>query len=134
MSFAVKAIDHVEVFVSDIAAAAKWYEDVLGLKELARWQPEPVMIGPGLERIGASMTKLALFRRSATRAAGAGALKISEGWRRVAWLVDKAGFEAAQKHLASLGVRFSGPQDHGMSQSIYFSDPDGNPLEITFYL
>ena len=35
MSFAVKAIDHVELFVSDIAVAAKWYEDVLGLKEMA---------------------------------------------------------------------------------------------------
>jgi catechol 2,3-dioxygenase-like lactoylglutathione lyase family enzyme len=47
MSFAVKAIDHVEVFVGDIAAAAKWYEDVLGLRELARWDPEPVMMGAG---------------------------------------------------------------------------------------
>ena len=56
MSFAVKAIDHVEVFVSHIAVAAKWYEDVLGLKEMAGWEPEPVMIGAGA-------TKLALFRR-----------------------------------------------------------------------
>jgi hypothetical protein len=31
----------VEVFVSDIAVAAKWYEDVLGLKEMTRWEPEP---------------------------------------------------------------------------------------------
>ena len=131
MSFAVKAIDHVEVFVSDIAAAAKWYEEVLGLKEMARWDPEPVMIGP--ERVGASVAKLALFRRDSARAASAGPLKISEGWRRVAWLVDKAGFEAAKKHLESRGIRFH-EQDHGMSRSVYFSDPDGNPLEITYYV
>jgi hypothetical protein len=30
MGFAVKAIDHVEVFVGDIEVVAKWYEDVLG--------------------------------------------------------------------------------------------------------
>ena len=41
MSFAVKAIDHVEVFVSDIAVAAKWYEDVLGLKERAGGRLSP---------------------------------------------------------------------------------------------
>lgn len=127
MSFAVKAIDHVEVFVSDIGAAAKWYQDVLGLKEMARWEPEPVMIGAG-------ETKLALFRRNSARAADPKPLQISEGWRRVAWLTDQRGFEAAQEHLRSRGIRFHGPQDHGMSQSIYFSDPDGNPLEITYYI
>ena len=126
MSFAVKAIDHVEVFVSHIAVAAKWYEDVLGLKEMTGWEPEPLMIGAGA-------TKLALFRRNPARAPSAGPLRISEGWRRVAWLTDKAGFEAAKKHLESRRIQF-GEQGHGTSRSIYFSDPDGNPLEITFYV
>jgi catechol 2,3-dioxygenase-like lactoylglutathione lyase family enzyme len=127
MRFAVQGIDHVEVFVSDIAAAAKWYKDVLGLKEMARWEPEPMMIGVGA-------TKLALFRRNSPRTANAASLEISEGWRRVAWLTDAVGFDAAQKHLVALGIRFAGPQDHGRSRSIYFTDPDGNPLEITFYV
>ena len=51
----------------------------------------------------------------------------------MAWLTDKAGFEAAKKHLESRGIQF-GEQGHGTSRSIYFSDPDGNPLEITFYV
>jgi catechol-2,3-dioxygenase len=51
----------------------------------------------------------------------------------VAWLTDKAGFEAAKKHLESRRIQF-GEQGHGTSRSIYFSDPDGNPLEITFYV
>ena len=126
MSFAVKAIDHVEVFVGDIEVAAKWYEDVLGLKETMRREPEPVMIGAGA-------TKLALFRRNSARAPSAGSLRISEGWRRVAWLTDEAGFEAAKKHLESRGIQF-GQQDHGMSRSMYFTDPDGSPFEITYYV
>jgi len=126
MSFAVKVVDHVEVFVGDIAVATRWYEDVLGLKEITRWEPEPVMIGGGA-------TKLALFRRNSARASNTGPLRICEGWRRVAWLTDKAGFEEAKKHLEWRGIHF-GEQDHGMSRSMYFSDPDGNPLEITYYV
>jgi catechol 2,3-dioxygenase-like lactoylglutathione lyase family enzyme len=80
----------VEVFVGDIEVAAKWYEDVPGLKETMRWEPEPVMIG-------ARATKLALFRRYSAQAPSAGPLRISDGWRRVAWLTDKAGFMAEPK-------------------------------------
>lgn len=36
MPFAVEEIDHVEVFVRDIEAAARWYSEVLGLREIAR--------------------------------------------------------------------------------------------------
>lgn len=126
MSFVVKSLDHVEVYVSDLAAAARWYQQVLGLEEVVRWDPEPVMIGAG-------GSKLALFRRRQARRS-AGELKIAAGWRRVAWLTDAAGFDAAQKHLAVLGIHFADPQDHGRSRSIYFADPDGNPLEITFYV
>jgi hypothetical protein len=46
------------MFVGDIAAA-KWYEGVLGLKELARWEPEPVMIRQQVaEHTGSSMSCL----------------------------------------------------------------------------
>jgi len=127
MSFAVKSLDHVEVFVSDLAAAARWYRQVLGLEEVVRWDPEPVMIGTG-------DNKLALFRKARSPRQSKGELKITTGWRRVAWLTDAGGFDAAQKHLTHLGVRFAGPEDHGRSRSIYFADPDGNPLEITFYV
>src|SRR5262245_40082627 len=127
MSLSVSGIDHVEVYVRDIGRAADWYSRALGLKEMARWDPEPVMIDAGT-------TKLALFRGKFATSNSGGELHISAGWRRVAWAVDRAGFQAAQKHLAALGVRFSGPQDHGRSQSIYFADRDGNSLEITWYM
>ena len=55
MAFSVDQIDHVEVFVRDIEAAVRWYADVLGLREIRRRDPEPIMIAAG-------DTKLALFR------------------------------------------------------------------------
>ena len=127
MAFRAERIDHVEVFVRDIDAAARWYAEVLGLVEVARWDPEPVMIGAG-------GTKLALFRASADAASAAGGESPSSlRWHRVAWRTDRAGFENAQKHLRDRGVAFRGPIDHGIAQSVYFQDPDGHPLEITWY-
>jgi catechol-2,3-dioxygenase len=120
MSFAVRQIDHVEVFVTNIASAKEWYWRVLGLHETARWHPEPVMLGAG-------GTSIALFLGEASHAI----LGERTGWHRVAWSTDAKGFQAAQTHLKSLGIAYRGPVDHGSAESIYFTDPDGNPLEIT---
>ena len=123
MTFAAQSIDHVEVFVRSIPGAIVWYGRVLGLEVTARWDPEPIMIGAG-------GTQLALFQ------APAGAEPSPDArpplrWHRVAWRTDPRGFEEAQAHLRSLGISFRGPVDHGATQSIYFQDPDGHPLEIT---
>lgn len=121
-SFIATKIDHVEVFVRDLDAAVEWYGRVLGLEEVGRWSPEPIMIGAG-------GTKIALFNGE-----GAAARKGNNGWHRVAWLTDAPGFARAQEHLNALGVTFRGPIDHGSAHSLYFADPDGNPLEITHYI
>jgi catechol-2,3-dioxygenase len=128
--FQAEHIDHVEVYVADIAAAAKWYGEVFGLKKLVSWDPEPVMIG--LER-----NKVALFQAHAPRNDRAKTEHLANQdaphWHRVAWQTDASGFAAAQEHLQSLRIVFRGPVDHRISESIYFNDPDGNPLEITYY-
>ena len=116
-------IDHVEVFVRNIAAAQQWYARVLGLVEVHRWSPEPVMIGAGA-------TKLALFRSPDEGPRGRSA---ERGWYRVAWRTDGEGFIRAQEQLRRENIGFRGPVDHGVSESIYFEDPDGNLLEVTSY-
>lgn len=128
MAILVDRIDHVEVFVQDLEASIRWYAQVLGLHEVYRWDPEPVMIGVG-------DTKLALFKSvQLATAAPAGQASRAPHWHRVAWRTSASGFEQAQEHLRNLGVAFRGPIDHGAAFSIYFHDPDGNPLEITYYI
>lgn len=127
MSFAVNRIDHVEVFVRDLDASIRWYERVLGLREVHRWEPEPIMIGAG-------DTKLALFKaRNDAAPSPAASVPSPRRWRLVAWLVAPEAFDAAVAHLRAEGVEPEGPVDHGVSKSVYFSDPDGHPLEITCY-
>jgi catechol-2,3-dioxygenase len=123
MAFTAQRIDHVEVFVRDLEAAVRWYDETLGLKEARRWNPEPIMVGAG-------GTMLALFKASAAPRPDPGE---APHWHRTAWHTDAAGFEEAQEHLRGLGIPFEGPIDHRIGRSIYFVDPDGNPLEITTY-
>ena len=44
---------------------------------------------------------------------------------------DEADLLAWQAKLAAAGVPCFGPIDHGFVRSVYFSDPNGLPLEIT---
>ena len=130
MAFRVKHIDHVELLVRDIGKTESWYKNVLGLKRVQAWDPEPVMIGAG-------KTMLALFTSSRARArvpAKSGKKnghQVSFGYLRVAFLTDKKGFKRAQMHLEKLSIPFRGPIDHDISFSIYFQDLNGLPLEIT---
>ena len=114
--------------VRDVEASVQWYAKVLGLKEIYRWDPVPVMIGAG-------DTKLALFPAAEdaeppTSSRPGTPLR----WRLVAWRTTDRGFQRAQDHLSACGVPFDGPIDHEKAKSIYFSDLDGHPLEITHYL
>ena len=50
----------------------------------------------------------------------------------LAFRADSENFLAAQRELEKRGIKFEF-QDHEISHSIYFRDPDGHQLEITTY-
>ena len=120
--FAVQQIDHVELYVSDRATAADWYERVLGLKRLTRtaaWADDPhgpLMISPDGGR-----TMVALFTGPPQ-----GSVE-PIGLCRLAFRVDGPGF---LEFVAAMEVEV---KDHGVAFSAYFTDPWGNPLEVTTY-
>lgn len=125
--FAVRRIDHVELYVRDIDAAVRWYGGVLGFEVLHRWEPEPVFLTAG-------GTSLALFRAAPDAPPPVpGNVPTPLRFNRVAFLTDAVGFAAAQAHLKASGVAFRGPIDHEIAWSVYFDDPDGHPLEVTYY-
>lgn len=122
MSPRLDAFDHVHVFVADRAAAVGWYRQVLGLEPLAglaHWAANggPLTLGnPGGD------IHIALFERDVRPCRSTVALRVA-GAEYPRW----------KQHLQQ---RLSGAvteEDHGDSRSLYFSDPDGNPYEITTY-
>ena len=129
----VEGLDHVHVEVSDRAAAAAWYGRVLGLVpdgRLAAWAEHPD--GPLILSTTNGMTTLSLFQRPVAP---------SRRDTTIALRTDRVGFDAFVARLPDLALRHrsgrtlvaSDVVDHDLSLSIYFVDPDANPLELTTY-
>jgi len=115
-------VDHIHVYVTDRVAAERWYADVMGLErvpELERWARDG---GPLTLQNRSGSVHVALFEGPpqpcrSTIALAAGAEE----------------FRAWQLHLVEKLKRPVEAEDHELAWSLYFSDPDGNPWEITNY-
>ena len=120
-----EGIDHVAMSVRDVEAAAKWYIDVLGFEHRYKdvWNGVPTFIGKGI-------TAIALFpvRSKGSPPSERGGIRMLH----LAFRANRKSFLAAQEELKQRGIQFEF-QDHEISHSIYFSDPDGHKLEITTY-
>ena len=124
--FQLQRLDHVSLNVTDRARAIAWYRDVLGLQAHREHAPDdsPIFMG----EFGAC---LALFQ------AQSGPVERpyeSPGLRHVAFMVaGPEELERAQTRLREHRVEFRF-EDHGNALSVYFSDADGNVIELTTYV
>ena len=121
-----EGIDHVALAVRDIEQSAQWYIDVLGFERRyeGMWNGVPTFIGKGNIAI-ALFPARASHSKSAVRSDNIRVLHL-------AFRTDRENFAAAQKELDRRGIKFEF-QDHEISHSIYFHDPDRHQLEITTY-
>ncbi|CAN5565854.1 FosA family fosfomycin resistance glutathione transferase [soil metagenome] len=123
--FELEGIDHVALAVRDPARSAAWYIEVLGFEHRLEgmWGGVPLFVGKGT-------TALALFPLQTAEAKPRPRSSIT--MLHLAFRTGRAGFQAAQEEFRKRGIAFEF-QDHEVSQSIYFQDPDGHELEITTY-
>lgn len=121
--FELEGLDHIALGVRDIERSAAWYIDVLGFERRyeGKWNGVPTFIGQG-------KTAIALFPRTE----GKGLPRKSDGILHFALRASRDNFVAAQDALEKRGITFEF-QDHEISHSIYFRDPDGYVVEITTY-
>ena len=121
-----EGIDHVALAVRNVEQSAKWYADVLGFERRYQemWGGMPTFMAKG-------NTAIALFplrNHDSTSTSHTGRM----GMLHLAFRADRENFLGAQQELRKRGIKFEF-QDHEISHSIYFRDPDGHELEITTY-
>ncbi len=117
-------IGHVHLKVADLERAVAFYRDVLGFDEMARYGNSAAFLSAGgyHHHIGLNTWE------------SAGALpppRYSTGLYHFAILLPSRR-ELARTFVRLLehGVEIEGASDHGVSEAIYFRDPDGNGIEI----
>ncbi|MCP4572222.1 MAG: VOC family protein [bacterium] len=122
--FNIDHLDHVALRVRDVEASAAWYGEVLGMRPAFEglWGGVPTMLALG-------PTYVALFPTGDESPDGP---KTCVCMDHLAFKADAENFARAREELPARGIAVEF-QDHDVSRSIYFDDPDGHRVEITTY-
>jgi len=118
----VTGVSELVLEVVDLAAAERFYAEVLGLPVVERWEDrEAVWVMAG------DRTRIGLWRPQVGLAGGRGGIHV-----HYAMHIPAEAFDAAVERLGQLGNElelheFGGYDD---SRAVYVTDPDGNVVEL----
>ena len=126
MGINVRNVGHVVLKVRDIERSARFYRDVLGLKEVARANFGRPM---AFFSTGENHHDVAVMEvgpdAALPRADGVGLYHVA---LVIGTTLDE--LRAAKAHLEAHGYTKLRLTDHKVTQSIYLDDPDGNGVEL----
>jgi catechol 2,3-dioxygenase len=117
-------IGHVHLKVADLERALGFYRGVLGFELMARYGTEAAFVSAGgyHHHIGLNTWQSKGGSPPSPGTTGLFHAAIRYPTRRA--LAD------ALRRLAEARVPLEGASDHGVSEALYLSDPDGNGLEL----
>lgn len=127
------SLDHVNIKVRNAERSYRWYADLLGL------HTQDIFYVPGTEKVRAVFLAcdpdhahdIALFEVGDD---AAGPRKDEVGLSHVAWrMATLDDLAAMYRALQARGIPIR-VVDHTVSIGVYFSDPDGNGLEVYYEL
>jgi len=122
----IQSLGHVVLKVTDLERAERFYTGVLGMSVCARFDEQGMKMT--FFSLGNNHHDLALFEVPATEAGGA---EPPGGLHHVAFCLGKSldRLVDAKRQLEAAGIEVD-PTDHDVTKSLYFSDPDGNLIEV----
>jgi catechol 2,3-dioxygenase len=117
-------IGHVHLRVSDLDRSIAFYRDVIGLELQQRYGAQAAFLSAGGYHHHLGLNTWDSL-------GGAPAPRGHPGLYHVAFVYpDRAALARALKHVLDLGIDLEGAADHGVSEAVYFSDPDKNGIEL----
>lgn len=117
-------IGHVHLKVADLDRALAFYCDVLGFELMQRYGREAAFISAGgyHHHIGLNTWE---------SKGGSPPPRGATGLYHVAILYpSRIALADALRRLIDAGIALEGASDHGVSEALYLSDPDGNGIEL----
>ncbi|MCT4684689.1 MAG: VOC family protein [Roseicyclus sp.] len=118
------SIGHVHLKVSDLERSIAFYRDVIGLDVMQRYGTQAAFLSAGgyHHHIGLNTWESAGGPRPPRNAVGL--------YHTAFLYPDRPSLARAFRQALHAGVEIEGAADHGVSEAIYFSDPDGNGIEL----
>lgn len=121
----VKELGHVALYVRDLAASRRFYGELLGWTEVARY-------GDAVSAYSSGGTNHELLLIEVERDAAPIPAGPRVGMYHFGVKVGTTDDElrTALEQVRRAGVPIVGMSDHGVTHSLYIQDPDGNELEL----
>lgn len=120
---AIRAIDYTVIFVRDMAAMRRFYENVLGFPLLRELSPNWIEYGLG----GNTLALATPGRTAADAPVPRGTASLQLAFKVSATEVDACAGELVSQGIALLSPPTNQPFGH---RTLFFRDPDGNLLEV----
>jgi catechol 2,3-dioxygenase len=117
-------IGHVHLKVSDIDRALAFYRDVLGFEVTQRFGDDAAFVSAGGYHHHLGLNTWESRGGEPPPPGTTGLYHVAIRYP------DRATLGDALQRLVEAGVPISGATDHGVSEAIYLSDPDGNGIEL----
>lgn len=117
-------IGHVHLKVSDLERSIAFYRDVIGMELQLRYGDQAAFLSfDGYHHhLGLNTWHSAGGPRPAPDATGL--------YHTAFLFPDRVALARALHRVIAAGVALDGAADHGVSEAVYLSDPDGNGIEL----
>ncbi|MDC4920134.1 VOC family protein [Acinetobacter baumannii] len=138
MTFAIKKIHHVAYRCKDAKETVEWYKKMLNMDFILAFAedyvPSTKAFDPYMHLfLDAGQGNVLAFFELPTQPEMGRDENTPQWVQHIAFEVeDLNALLAAKKHLEDNGVKVLGITNHGIFHSIYFFDPNGHRLELTY--
>jgi catechol 2,3-dioxygenase len=128
MSYKPKYLGHVNVYVRNVECSQKWYTELLGLHTYDYMPGRAAFLSADLEQ----SHEVALMQIGDDAPLQQ---KRQVGLNHMAWMMHSLDdLKEMYQRLKEHNVAIDHVSDHGLSIGIYFRDPDGNGIEVSYEL
>ncbi len=119
-------IGHIHLKVSDLERSINFYRDILGFQLTQKYGNQAAFLSAGGYHHHIALNTWHSRKGSPPPADSTGLYHFAILYP------SRKELAKALKQLIEANVKIDGASDHGVSEAIYFRDPDGNGLEIYY--